>query len=222
MRLHEAARRPLVDAYNLWLALKSSREHSVKNIARSNTRKSFERIYGSETLLSEYLSPERLAFYDELAELCAAFRPRRVIDVGCGPGHLLAAVASRAPQVEVVVGVDYASAAIDRLSRLLPRARGIVASVYDLGALDERFDVVACTEVLEHLHRPTEALAVLQGLCAPAGHVVVTVPDGEQDSYEGHVNFWTESEFGNILAPFGPTHILRSSGGDLIGVVAPT
>jgi 2-polyprenyl-3-methyl-5-hydroxy-6-metoxy-1,4-benzoquinol methylase len=211
----------MVDAYNLWLALKSSREHSVKNVARSNTRKSFERIYGSETLLREYLSPERLAFYDELAELCAALQPRRLIDVGCGPGHLLAAVTRRAPQVEVVVGVDYASAAIERLSRLLPRARGIVANIYDLGTLDERFDVVACTEVLEHLHRPTEALTVLQRLCAPGGHVVVTVPDGERDTYEGHVNFWTETEFGTLLALSGSTETRRTNGGDLIGVVGP-
>jgi 2-polyprenyl-3-methyl-5-hydroxy-6-metoxy-1,4-benzoquinol methylase len=212
-------RRVLVWAYNRWLAFKSSRERSVKNIARSNSRQAFETIYGAPDLLEEYLSPDRLAFYEEVADRCAAFEPRRVIDVGCGPGHLLAAILSRLPDVELAVGVDYAQAAIDRLHEVEPRARGIVAELPDLDLAGDLFDVVLCTEVLEHLDRPDEALRALGSLRAAGGRIVVTVPDGEHDHWEAHVNFWNAAELEAFLSAAGPTTVSRLHGGDLLAVV---
>jgi len=219
MRVPEPVRAALAPTYNRWLAFRASRERSVKNVARANTLESFEEIYKSPDLLDEYLGPDRLSFFEEIAERCAAFEPRRVIDVGCGTGHLLAAILRRVPAVESLVGVDYAAAAIERLKEVVPQARGYVSSVYDLDLGDEPFDLVVCTEVLEHLDRPADALESLRRLCAPGGRIVVTVPDGDRDDWEAHVNFWNAQELEAFLATAGPTSVGRTSSEDLFAVV---
>ena len=75
----------------------------------------------SDRLLMEYLSPERLAFFEELASIFAAFAPRRILDVGCGTGHLLLVVVDRmTASPERIVGIDHSEAGIRRARALLP------------------------------------------------------------------------------------------------------
>jgi 2-polyprenyl-3-methyl-5-hydroxy-6-metoxy-1,4-benzoquinol methylase len=195
---------------------------SVRDVAAANTRDAFDRLYGSPDLMREYLGPERLAFYDEVAARCVgdgAFRS--VVDVGCGSGHLLASLLNRVDVPPSMIGVDDAPQAIARLAEVVPDARGIVASVYDLDQrLDQAsYDLVLCTEVLEHLERPREALDQLRRLRAPGGRLVVTVPDGETDDYEGHVSFWSIEEFRELLTHAGGATVDRLADGTLYGVV---
>ena len=194
----------------------------MRNVAAANTREAFDRIYGTPELLHEYLGPERLAFYDEVAARCAGIGAlRSVVDVGCGSGHLLAAVLSRVGLAPLTVGVDASPQAIARLREVVPSADGIVASVYDVARrLDQAsFDLVLCTEVLEHLERPLDALEQLQLLRAPGGRLVATVPDGEMDDFEGHVSFWNLDDFRALLSHAGTAHVERLTDGTLFGVV---
>lgn len=74
--------------------------------------------------------------------------PRRVIDVGCGTGALLAALARRAVSGE---GLEYSSAGI-----LYCRERGLNVTRFDLEqgmppGLTPPYDVVISMEVAEHL-----------------------------------------------------------------------
>jgi 2-polyprenyl-3-methyl-5-hydroxy-6-metoxy-1,4-benzoquinol methylase len=214
MHAPEAARRLLIPVYNRWLDFKSSHERSVKVVARRNDSRAFDEIFGSEDLLEEYLAPARFGFYNEIAGICASLRPRTIVDVGCGPGQLLAAVERSCKGVELLVGVDYSHAAIERLQEVVPNAIGIVSSIYDGELPAEQFDLVLCTEVLEHLADPESALLVLRSLCRPGGHLLITVPDGEHDDYDGHVNFWSEQGFDRLLT------VTRTREGELVALVA--
>jgi 2-polyprenyl-3-methyl-5-hydroxy-6-metoxy-1,4-benzoquinol methylase len=186
---------------------KNRRATTVPNIARRNNRRAYDRIYGEERLLSEYLAPERVALYNEVAEIAARERPRAVIDVGCGAGNLLSAVLEKtSPEPARVVGIDYAGAGIERARRLVPSAEFRTESLYDLEPV-ETFDLVLCTEVLEHLRDPQAAVEVLVRLCAPTGAIVITVPDGAEDSWEGHRNFWSKSELESFLSPHGAVEV---------------
>jgi 2-polyprenyl-3-methyl-5-hydroxy-6-metoxy-1,4-benzoquinol methylase len=206
--------------YKDWRA---AHERSTKNITRKNTLRAYNRVYRSDSLLAEYLAPSRLEFYDEVAERCARLTPRQVIDVGCGTGHLLRALLDRlsvAPQL--VVGVDRSRTAIRRARALLPQGEFVVADLYRLRCDAERFDLVLCTEVLEHVREPALAVDALCRLCAPGGRVAVTVPDGAQDSWEGHVNFWDEDEFRAFLTPRALVGIERiERGGTFLAWLAP-
>lgn len=202
--------------------LRKRRERSARSVTKRNNRRAYERLYSSPNLLADYLQPSRIQFYQDVADICSEFEPRSVVDVGCGTGHLLAEVLARTDAVETAVGIDYAGSAIQRARELIPSARWLIGDVYALDiSLDSSFDLVLCTEVLEHLARPVEALEGLAHLRARGGRLVLTVPDGTLDSWKGHVNFWGEHEFRRLLEPFGEVNVRRiESGRTLLATVA--
>lgn len=197
------------------------RKRTVPNIAKRNNRRAYERIYGDDSLLSEYLGPERVSFYEEVAEISAREGPRAVIDVGCGAGNLLRRIVEKTT-LNRVVGIDYASAGIRRAKQLVPSGEFRAESLYEV-ELDEKFDLVLCTEVLEHVRDPDRAMEVLVRLCARPGAIVITVPDGAQDAWEGHRNFWTALEFEAFLRQYGEVEVSRMSSDEisLLAVVRP-
>jgi SAM-dependent methyltransferase len=97
----------------------------------------------------------------------------RVLEVGCGAGHLLARLpAGRA------VGVDLAESLLARTSARL-RGRALLAQG-DAGALPfarGAFDRVYCSEVLEHLVDPPAAVAEIGRVLRPGGVAVLSVPN---------------------------------------------
>jgi 2-polyprenyl-3-methyl-5-hydroxy-6-metoxy-1,4-benzoquinol methylase len=123
---------------------------------------------------------------------------------------------------ERVVGIDYAHAGVERARQLVPLGEFRAESLYDLEPA-ESFDLVLCTEVLEHLRDPESAVELLVRLCARSGSIVITVPDGAQDSWEGHRNFWTESELEAFLSRFGEVEVSRLGTDEisLLAVVRP-
>jgi 3' terminal RNA ribose 2'-O-methyltransferase Hen1 len=150
-----------------------------------------------------------------LRELTAA-GARRVLDLGCGDGRLLAALL-RDPQFEEIVGVDASAAALDRAARRLrtdemaPRQKERVRLL--LGALtyaDRRlhgYDAAVLAEVVEHVD-PGRLGALEQAVFGTAAPpvVLVTTPNAEYNPlYPGlapgalrhpdHRFEWTRAQF---------------------------
>jgi 2-polyprenyl-3-methyl-5-hydroxy-6-metoxy-1,4-benzoquinol methylase len=199
---------------------------SAASVTRRNSRRAYERLFRSDRLLGEYLSADRIRFYEEIAAIGAELDPRSVVDVGCGSGELIRALATRLDGARVFAGIDYARSGIERAGTAFPGARWIVADLYTFEPSDlfgaARFDLVLCTEVLEHLDDPGRALDLLERLCAPSGRVLITVPDGALDAWTGHVNFWTEDELARYLAGRGLDEIRRVDDGRvLLAILAP-
>ncbi|MEO6078672.1 MAG: bifunctional 2-polyprenyl-6-hydroxyphenol methylase/3-demethylubiquinol 3-O-methyltransferase UbiG [Steroidobacteraceae bacterium] len=100
----------------------------------------------------------------------------RVLDVGCGGGLLAEALTRKGAQV---TGIDLAPAMIDT-ARLhaAESGLGIDYRVQDAAALanslDQRFDIVCCMEMLEHVADPQAFVAVLARLVRPGGAVFVS------------------------------------------------
>ena len=110
-----------------------------------------------------------------ITECLRPLAPKSLIDVGCGTGVLLDHLRAQLPSVESFTGVDFAADTCAENATRLPWAS---FRQLDLGrrALDERFDAVVCSEVLEHV---PEGDAALSHLCAMTGRwLVVTVPTG--------------------------------------------
>ncbi len=117
------------------------------------------------------LSPPRwdVIYYRGLAESLAdlagfalaserrSTRDAAVLDVGCGRGELLEVLARREYRC-VGVDTDLACAAMSRR-----HAPVIVADAASVGSLfgPDRFDVVVCSHVLEHLETPRLAVAAM-------------------------------------------------------------
>ena len=142
-------------------------------------------------------------FLRRVAEVAAAQRPESVLDVGCGEGH----VTARLPGARIV-GVDPDPRALEAAARRVPAGEFRRAAVTALPFDDGAFDLVVCTQVLEHLEDPAAALDELRRVARRA--VLVTVPHEpwfrlgnlargrharRLGSTPGHVHTWTRRSF---------------------------
>lgn len=107
-----------------------------------------------------------------LAEV-AELGPRGVLDAGCGEGHVTAWVAAALPGAEVT-GVEGRADALAAFARRNPGLRAVEGDLRALPFADGAFDLVLCTEVLEHLAQPRAALRELARVCS--AHLLLTVP----------------------------------------------
>lgn len=102
----------------------------------------------------------------------------RVLDVGCGTGHLAGAVAamSRASEVH---GVDLAPVYVDHARRLYPDPRidFRVGDACALGYPDKTFDRVLALLVLHFVPRAEEAIAEMRRVAKPGAVVGAAVWD---------------------------------------------
>ena len=98
---------------------------------------------------------------------------RRVLDAGCGTGHFSRVLSGwGADLVSVDVGEGLLSQVLEKC-----RTRAVEADVRSLPFPEESFDLVLCTEVIEHTPDPRAAVAELCRVLAPGGTLLLTVPN---------------------------------------------
>jgi SAM-dependent methyltransferase len=187
------------------------------DVVKANTRDAFDYFYRQDAFIEEqYLEPSRLELYAIVADHCVSSieNPRgsgkvRMVDIGCGTGEMLQRLISRMiPEYEIeAFGLDFAPSAIEKAERLLPEARFLVDDIYHNRLASDYFDLVVSLETMEHLEQPNKAIAEAVRVCKPDGVLVITVPNGEKDSWDGHVNFWNATQFKEFLMPYGTAEI---------------
>jgi SAM-dependent methyltransferase len=105
-----------------------------------------------------------------MLEAIAAERPRRVLDVGCGPGWHGARIAKRTRAQ--VVGVDQSPRMVE-----LAAERGldaVVADVHELPFEDGEFDCVLAAWMLHHVRDLDRGVGELARVLRPGGLLVAT------------------------------------------------
>jgi SAM-dependent methyltransferase len=169
-------------------------------------------------------------FFGRLAEIVEPLAPGSVLDAGCGEGETIERLRPLLP--DDTVGIDHNPACIDYSRRRHP---GVEFAVHDITRLpyeDDRFDLVLCNEVLEHLDRPEAALAELTRV--GRHHLVVSVPHepwfdlsnrvarlfvpSAMDPAE-HVQHWTPVSLRRLLEPWGNRVDIRLGGSWLLAHV---
>ena len=97
-----------------------------------------------------------------------------ILDVGCGTGVLLAAIAGRAPGARLV-GVDLSPAMLAVARRkLVDRVVLVAADATRLPLPDRRFDLVLSTSALHYWPDPAAGLAEIARVLKPGGRVAIT------------------------------------------------
>jgi SAM-dependent methyltransferase len=129
-------------------------------------------------------------------DLAARTRCASVLDVGCGDGTLLRFALRRLPSVESWAGADLSPRQVERNRVRMP---DIAFYVLDVGraALERAFDVVICSEVIEHIEDHASAVRHLAAMVSPGGRLIITCPTGRMYATErnfGHVHHPTASE----------------------------
>lgn len=97
----------------------------------------------------------------------------RVLEVGCGAGNVLERVVGAE-----LTGIDLCDHLLEKAnSRLGARARLIKADATSLPFDDSYFNIVYCTEVLEHVLDPRAVIAEMRRVLRSDGIAVVSVPN---------------------------------------------
>lgn len=117
--------------------------------------------------------------FQRVCELVAEQLPcERYLDAGCGDGRYLGALAGLPARPRRIEATDISgrilevacAAAADAGVEVEP----VRANLEALPFPDGSFDVVLCTQVIEHLVDPGRGLAEIARVLAPGGHAVIT------------------------------------------------
>ena len=113
-------------------------------------------------------------FLDILISETEALHPKKILDAGCGEGFTLERLRTRSIG-QVLKGVDLQQKAIELGRQVHPQLDMQQGSVYELPFENDTFDVVICSEVLEHLEHPEKALKELGRVTRK--YIVISVPN---------------------------------------------
>jgi len=163
--------------------------------------------------LPAQLNPPEFARRSELLERELRWGDR-VLDLGCGDGAFTEVAVNGG--AGIVVGADVADAALARARAAHPRA-GFQLVPFD-GLLpfdDSSFDVVWCSEVLEHVADTANFLSEARRVLAPGGCLLITTPahgrlrlllhgiERYSDPQGDHLHLYTVRSLRELLGEFG-------------------
>ena len=131
---------------------------------------------------------------------------RSFLEVGCGTGHVLAAVDRGFPAARCV-GLEPFEEAIEIARR---KAAGAELRLGGAESLDpgEDFDAIGCFDVLEHIRDDAGAAAAMAAALRPGGTLLVTVPQhrwlwSDADERAEHVRRYRRGELLALIAGAG-------------------
>jgi 2-polyprenyl-3-methyl-5-hydroxy-6-metoxy-1,4-benzoquinol methylase len=111
-----------------------------------------------------------------VAKVLAPSPEASIVDIGCGTGGNVAALANQYP----CVGIDTSAEAIELAQRRFPHVRFIVGRApADLGELAGQAKLFLLTDVLEHVGDDYAMFSQLLGALSPGSHLLLTVPADE-------------------------------------------
>jgi SAM-dependent methyltransferase len=165
-----------------------------------------------------------------LTEFVRALGPvGRALDVGCGDGRLTRELAA-----EELTCADVSGVALERAQTRLPRAR-LVAIDPDapLPLEDAYFDLVLCTETLEHVRDVQLLLSEIRRVLRPGGRLAISTPahgrftglailargfERHFDPLSPHLRFLTPRSLHGLLDALGfaPGRVHRRGGSLLV------
>ena len=134
-----------------------------------------------------------------------------LLDAGCGEGIVANMISEKYPMLKVT-GIDGAKEAVKYANSKYSNIEVLEDNIYDLSLDDNSFDIVICSEVIEHLNE--YPIAIKELLRVAKSKIIITVPNepwfclGNLVSLHNvsrlgnpidHVNHWTYPGFKRMI-----------------------
>jgi len=169
----------------------------------------FRKEYGTDAV---YLNPDPEHYHQKILERIK--NGQVILDVGCATGYLGAVAKQKGNRV---YGVEISEESAKKAAEILDDVWAGNIEKFDLPFPEKYFDIIICSDVLEHLFNPKQVLIKLRKYLKPNGELMVVVPNVAHYSirlmlllgrweYEnvgsmdyGHLRFFTKKSMANLL-----------------------
>ena len=138
-----------------------------------------------------------------------------ILDVGCGTGNMLELLSNKNKNYQLF-GADIDPRCLEVTNERVNLVSGLkIDDVLDLFepsyGLENKFDIIVMSHVLEHVTRPFDTVNGLMTLLKPGGHLILAVPNPVRPDVilksifrkysvnKGHVQTWDMSHWKNFL-----------------------
>ena len=128
-----------------------------------------EELYSSKNPLVRFVHNGRL---EHIVKKIPKDSGIKILDAGCGEGHLLEKILKANSRAKVF-GIDITKVALEKAKIRCPK----MESLSDTGFQSGFFDVVTCTEVLEHIYEYKKVIGELKRILKPDGLLIITFPN---------------------------------------------
>lgn len=175
-----------------------------REMMEANDQSAYEKMFADDMNIKIYMDKNRLKFLESVIELAVSKinvdSKKHILDVGCGTGDLLN-ILIQMEIGETHLGIDYASTAERVVKSINESIEFLCGDLYELN-LPQKYDLVFCTEVIEHVATPRKFVERILQNINTGGHLIITVPDGRKDTWIGHRNFWSPESFEEFIGEF--------------------
>jgi 2-polyprenyl-3-methyl-5-hydroxy-6-metoxy-1,4-benzoquinol methylase len=176
-----------------------------------NTPQGADKFYENTRLAEDYIRNNVPVHVQNLLSLLHKkkfdFSNKKIIDVGCGTGHCLKRLKSLYANSSLT-GIEISHEAIKIAQNILIDIPILKADILNL-PITEKYDLVLCQQVLEHIPDAETAVLKLWELVAESGYLIITIPDGRLDSFAGHIHFWSKESFILLLRKLLPSQSIE-------------
>lgn len=162
--------------------------------------------------------------FANVIRLCGDIKDKRIMEIGCEQGLLT----SRIPNgYKELVAVDISSRALEDAKKFC-KDKEVKFLVQDgtkhLAYPDNYFDIVICSETLEHVPKYPAMILEMRRLLNPSGRLIVTVP--YEKSITGVKTFFRRTKlfsffFGNLESHTSEWHVNSFDKKSLRGALEP-
>lgn len=170
-----------------------------------------DELYNSGNFLVRYVHNNRLkTIIDQFPDQ----ERLNVLDGGCGEGHLLERISKKHPNNQYY-GADLTEIALEKAKERCPQFNFLLTDLGKIDLPDNYFDIITCTETIEHVDDYLGVFEEFKRLLKPGGILILTFPNefwwtvsrlllGRRPiKVVDHVNFFTISKI-KKLVPLKP------------------
>ncbi len=132
-----------------------------------------DKLYNSGNFLVRYIHNNRL---QNITNQFPNESELYVLDAGCGEGHLLVHLVKKNPHNNYY-GADVTEVALTKARERCASARYLLTDLAKIDLADNFFDIIVCTETIEHIDDYRSVLKEFKRLLKPGGILILTFPN---------------------------------------------